>query len=102
MPLREKVCEVCGKMFQTGSHKAQYCPECRSARRLAMYAAMDDRLRPAAKAAAPSAPAPAPQTAETVHCETMHATIPASMCGTRGECQGKKGGKLCEHLPGRK
>lgn len=96
-PLRTVTCVVCGAEFQSGASRAKYCDKCRH------EAQMEKLYRLNVRKAAGEPPAPQPAAPAVpdgmVRCERMHATIAASVCGTRGECQGKKDGRLCEHLP---
>ncbi len=100
---RQSTCMDCGITFITRSALTKRCPICAREHQLSKVralAAKEKAERQAAKAetaAKPSQSSPAPTPKQdTVRCERMHATIPASMCGTRGECQGKP---TCPNLP---
>ena len=104
-PVHTAACIVCGAEYQTSSPRAELCPHCRILRTNRNRAFMEQYRRAKLGIQEPLNPPPLvefllnPPPAEKVRCERMHATIPAALCGTRGECQGKP---LCPHLPGGK
>ncbi len=96
---RDMTCVRCGTVFQAKTSLAKYCDGCKAAIQKAKLNKFIKNYVREAEAHAPMpevAPQPQPKTADMVRCERMHATIPATMCGTRGECQGKP---LCPNLP---
>ena len=93
MPPRKEidwVCQDCGATFKTKSKLAKRCPACRYKNSIGKLGKLT------AKNAGVTQPAPVPD--GKIRCERMHATIPATMCGTREECHGNP---LCPHLPKR-
>lgn len=97
-PSHTNACIVCGAEYQTSSARAELCPHCRILRTNRNRAFME-AYRKAKLGTQEPVPQEAPHPAGIVRCERMHATIPADLCGTREECQGKP---LCPHLPGGK
>ena len=91
---RDLSCVRCGAAFTAKTTLARYCPDCKAEIQRAKLA----KFMPADPEGQPPTPAPAAKQMPNgkVRCERMHATISATMCGTRGECQGKP---LCPHLP---
>lgn len=89
LPEHPVICSVCGANFMGRGNRVKYCPACAHQIQL-------DKLRSLAGRKA-AALAQQPPSGGMVRCERMHATIPATMCGTRGECQGKP---TCPNLPG--
>ena len=97
-PVRTAACIVCGAEYKTSSARAELCPHCRILRTNRNRAFME-AYRKAKLGIQEPVPQEVPQPAGIVRCERMHATIPAALCGTREECQGKP---LCPNLPGGK
>ena len=97
-PVHTNTCIVCGAEYQTSSPRAELCPHCRILRTNRNRAFMEVYRKAKLGTQEPKPQSVLPP-AEKVRCERMHATIPAAMCGTRGECQGKP---LCKNLPGGK
>ena len=91
LPERDKACSICGATFKARGNRAKYCPACAARIQLDKLRALENRRKAAKTQHEPELPA------YVVRCERMHATIPAALCGTREECQGKP---LCPHLLG--
>lgn len=98
-PVRTAACIVCGAEYQTSSPRAEICPHCRILRTNRNRAFMEAYRKAKLGLQEPEPQPEAQPSGGMVRCERMHATIPATICGTRGECQGKP---LCPNLPGGK
>jgi len=106
-PIKELTCIVCGAAFKTQSPRAMLCPHCRILRtngnRQFLEAFSAAKRRQDTQEQPQDTPPLVsflldPPPPDKIRCERMHATIPATMCGTRGECKGKP---TCKNLPSR-
>ena len=88
LPEHPVTCAVCGKQFLGRGNRVKYCPAC------ARQIQIDKVCQLVARKTATQVQQP--PVGDVVRCERMHATIPATMCGTRGECKGRP---LCPNLP---
>ena len=95
-PVRAAACIVCGAEYQTSSARAELCPHCRILRTNKNRAFLEQYRRAKLGIQSPDQEPQPEQPSGMVRCDRMHATIPATMCGTRGECMGYP---LCPNLP---
>ena len=93
MPPRKEIdwiCQDCDATFKTKSKLAKRCPKCRYVNSIGKLGKLTAKKN--------GEPQPAPVADGKIRCERMHATIPATMCGTREECRGCKVAGSCARI----